>query len=107
MATGVNPFGGGTAALTFDAILNREPAPPRTLRPDLPAGLERLMGQALVKDRGARLGSASALLSGLRRVQEEIESGAPRDAPGAQSPAPDLTGAQHRLPSPGTRIPLT
>ena len=62
MATGVTPFAGGTDAVTFDALLNREPAPPRRLRPEVPVELDRLICRALVKNREARLQSASELL---------------------------------------------
>ena len=43
MATGVRPFAGNTAPVAYDAILNREPAPIRSLRPELPVALESLI----------------------------------------------------------------
>jgi len=84
MATGVRPFQGSTAAVTFDAILNRDPVPPRTLRPDIPAELERLIGRALVKDREARVQSASELLSGLKRLKGPVETGSRAEVSGAR-----------------------
>jgi eukaryotic-like serine/threonine-protein kinase len=36
MATGRGPFEGDTSAVIFEAILNREPAPPHQLNPELP-----------------------------------------------------------------------
>ena len=39
MATGRKAFGGDTAAITFDAILNRSPVPPARIRPGLPVRL--------------------------------------------------------------------
>ena len=84
MATGVTPFAGGTDAVTFDALLNREPVPPRTLRPDVPAELDRLICRALVKNREARLQSASELLDALKRLKETAEPAARQDAAGAR-----------------------
>src|SRR5262249_32338138 len=51
MATGAQAFQGATAALVFDAILNRPPAPAAQLRPSLPAELSRIISKALEKDR--------------------------------------------------------
>jgi TolB-like protein/tetratricopeptide (TPR) repeat protein/predicted Ser/Thr protein kinase len=87
MTTGVRPFEGSTSAVTFDAILNREPAPPHALRPDVPPELERLICGALVKNREARLQSASGLLGALTRLKGTAET-VPRAAtPGTRRPA--------------------
>jgi TolB-like protein/Flp pilus assembly protein TadD len=83
-ATGARPFEGATAALTFDAILNREPAPPRALRPDVPAELERLILRALVKDREKRLRSASEALDALKRTKSTVETSARTSVPGVR-----------------------
>src|SRR5947209_16016687 len=43
MATGRLPFTGGRTALVFDAILNKTPATPSSLRAELPAELDRVI----------------------------------------------------------------
>src|SRR5262249_14153491 len=47
MVTGTLPFKGNTAAVVFDAILNEEPSPPRSLRPEMPEKLEEIIRSAL------------------------------------------------------------
>jgi serine/threonine protein kinase len=55
MATGRQPFSGGTTAVVFDAILNRAPASPVKLNPALPEELSRIVNTALEKDRELRI----------------------------------------------------
>src|SRR5947209_4892439 len=51
MATGLLPFRGDTSGLIFNSILERAPASPVRLNPDLPVKLEVIMNKALEKDR--------------------------------------------------------
>jgi serine/threonine protein kinase/TolB-like protein/Tfp pilus assembly protein PilF len=74
MATGARPFIGATAAVTFDAILNRDPIPPSKLKPDLPEGVERLILRLLEKDPADRYPSAGALLTDLKSLQRDSTS---------------------------------
>jgi serine/threonine protein kinase len=67
MATGKSAFAGSTTALTFDAILNRQPPSPRDVNRDVPAALDRIIGRLLAKDPSARHQSATLL-------REEIEA---------------------------------
>ncbi|HKS95225.1 MAG TPA: protein kinase [Terriglobia bacterium] len=75
MATGRTAFSGSTAAVIYDAIMNRLPAPPLRLNPEVPAELDRIISKALEKDRRLRYQSASELLSDLRRLKRDTDSG--------------------------------
>src|SRR5579863_7493022 len=75
MLTGVLPFRGETHGLIFEAILNREPAPPTRLNPELPLGLEEIVNKALEKDRDLRYQHASEMRADLKRLQRNTESG--------------------------------
>jgi eukaryotic-like serine/threonine-protein kinase len=50
MSTGTVPFGGSTAAVIFDGILNSTAAPVTKLNSKLPMALENIFGKALEKD---------------------------------------------------------
>jgi Tol biopolymer transport system component len=68
MATGKQPFGGQTSGIVFDRILNKAPAAPVKLNPDLPEGLEPILDKALEKDRELRYQHASDLRADLKRL---------------------------------------
>lgn len=86
MATGIQAFPGGSPAVAFDAILNREPSPPSKLRPELPPEIDRIIGKALEKDRELRYQTASELRADLKRLKRDLESGRTRAVDGSQSP---------------------
>ncbi len=68
MATGERAFGGTTAAVVFDALLNRDPVSLTRPHPRIPDGLEPIIAKALQKDREARYQSAAEILADLKIV---------------------------------------
>jgi len=72
MATGAHPFSGATPGVVFDAILNREPAPPGPSH-RLPGDLERIIGKCLDKSRDLRYQSAAELRADLKRLARGSE----------------------------------
>lgn len=75
MVTGTVPFQGETAAVIFEAILNRAPLQPLRFNPNLPAKLEEIIDKALEKDRDLRYQHASDIRSDLKRLQRDSGSG--------------------------------
>jgi eukaryotic-like serine/threonine-protein kinase len=75
MSTGQSAFSGGTSAVIFDAILNRNPVAPSVLNPGIPAKLEEIVGKALEKDRELRYQTAAELRADLKRLRRDLGSG--------------------------------
>ena len=74
MTTGHSPFQGPTTAVTFDAILNKEPIPPERLNAALPIEMARIIRKALEKDSELRYQSAADVRADLKRLKRDIES---------------------------------
>jgi non-specific serine/threonine protein kinase len=95
MAGGVLPFAGDTAAVIFDAILNRDPEPLDKINPALPAEFSRIVSKLLEKDRTLRCQSATELKTDLNRLKRNLDSGVKRAA--------DLTESKSGVAKPGTK----
>ncbi len=107
MATGVLPFRGDTSGLIFEAILNRAPAAPVRLNPEVPAKLEEIITKSLEKDRELRYQHAADIRADLKRLQRETQSGhsaaagtaAEIDTPNAPQIAQPASSAKHKAAS--------
>jgi len=66
LLTGAPPFEADSPYALILRHIHTPPPPPRTLRPDLPAGLEAVILRALEKDPGARYPDAASFAAALR-----------------------------------------
>src|ERR1700726_3476220 len=112
MMTGTLPFRGETSGLISDAILNRPFTTPLRLNPDLPAKVEDIINKALEKDRDLRYQSASDILTDLKRLKRDMDSGAASS--GSRAPAivetatttAPLTGTHPTVTAASTGLPM-
>src|ERR1700680_5247503 len=74
MGTGQLPFRGDTAGVVFEGILNRTPAPPLRINPDLPAKFEEIVQKGLEKDRNLRYQHAADMRTDLQRLKRDLDS---------------------------------
>jgi len=77
MATGSQAFAGPSAAVVFEAILNRKPFPVARLNPAVPGELDRSIEKALEKERRFRYQHASELRSDLERLRRDLSASHP------------------------------
>jgi serine/threonine protein kinase len=97
MCTGTLPFRGDTAALVFNAILERAPVAPVRLNPDVPTDLERIINKCLDKHRNLRYQHASDIRTDLQRLKRDFESG-------HRSAASSSTAAVGEAPARGAKL---
>jgi len=76
MATGKRPFAGATAADVLAAIVNQLPIAPRTLNPEVPVELERIITKALEKNPKLRCQTASDVRADLQRLKRDLDRAA-------------------------------
>ncbi len=75
MVTGQLPFSGSTPLDTLHAIAFEETRPVTALRPNVPASLQRVVTRCLRKRAPDRYPEARELITDLKAVQREVESG--------------------------------
>jgi serine/threonine protein kinase len=98
MATGSQAFAGSSAALVYDAILNRDPVPPARLNPALPSGLISIVDKALEKERQFRYQHASDMRADLERLRRDVYSGRSRSVGQAEPGRPTRSVAKRCSP---------
>ena len=74
MVTGDAPFTGDEIIEVMAAIAHRQPTPLSKLAPKAPAQLEKIVNQALQKDRDQRYPNAAELVTDLKELKQELEA---------------------------------
>jgi eukaryotic-like serine/threonine-protein kinase len=72
MLTGQMPFRGDHEAAVMYSVLNEEPPPASSLRPDIPEGLGSIVERALKKNPAERYQSAAEIIADLRHFEESV-----------------------------------
>lgn len=102
MSTGQPPFAGNTSAVIFDMILNRMPAAPSEVNPNLPPKLEEIIGKALEKDRDLRYQTAAEMRGDLKRLKRDTDSARVATAPlSSQRAVPSVSNPSSTVSSGG------
>ncbi len=76
LLTGKRPFGGKSLWEVAAAIMREDPPPLTSVRPEVPADLERVVSRCLEKQPEDRFQSAGELASEVRAIQRTLERGA-------------------------------
>jgi Tol biopolymer transport system component len=79
MATGRRPFEDNGRAETLDAVLHRQPVPPRTVNPALPPMMGQIIEKALEKRRDRRYQKAADMRAALVAAQQSADPAGPAD----------------------------
>ncbi|MFH1844254.1 MAG: protein kinase [bacterium] len=90
MLTGRTPFAAENAQAALYRIQSEEPQPLTAIRPELSAGLERIVARALAKDNTARYQTMDELLADLDSVRQTLTARAAAVPGGRQQPTPSV-----------------
>ncbi|MGB9235851.1 MAG: protein kinase [Terriglobales bacterium] len=101
MGTGIMPFRGETSAVITEAILNRTPAPPIRINPELPLKLEEIISKSLEKDRDLRCQTAAEIRADLKRLKRSLDSS--RTSVSTESAAPAAAVPVKAVPPPSRK----
>ena len=104
LLTGVLPFVGTTVPEVCARVLNLDPTPLRSLRPDIPPALEKVVLHCLVKNRDQRFQSIRELVAALSHFSSTSSS--PGSHP-LQGPTGSYPGMGTSMPSPAERSDAT
>jgi len=99
MATGELPFKGTSPVLIMEAVLNRDPVPPKQLNPLLPSSLQEVILRALEKDKNLRYQHASDMRAELQRMKRDLESGRSLTGAAASARVASSSGQRTRASS--------
>ncbi len=108
--TGRRPFKGHSPVATAAQRLERDPLPPRSIRADIPRGLEQIVGRCLTREKAGRFPSCGQLadaLSAFALVEDQETVGllAASPPPSRRTGAAPAAPAAHSLPpSPPPRV---
>jgi serine/threonine protein kinase/Flp pilus assembly protein TadD len=86
MTTGTLPFPGRNPIAIFEELLTRNPPPPSSVNPAVPAEFDRIVAKALEKDRDVRYQTAADLRSDLKRLKRASDSHSVPAMPPAVAP---------------------
>jgi serine/threonine protein kinase/tetratricopeptide (TPR) repeat protein len=77
LLTGKLPFRGDYEATVVYAIMNEDPQPIGAIREGVPMALNEIIQKALAKNPGHRYPSIAELLTDLKKLKQDLESGVP------------------------------
>jgi eukaryotic-like serine/threonine-protein kinase len=103
MGTGQLPFRGDTSGVVFEGILNRTPASPLRINPDLPVKFEEIVQKGLEKDRHLRFQHAADMRTDLQRLKRDLDS--KRSASVSETEFVPAAISSRSIPTQGTATP--
>jgi eukaryotic-like serine/threonine-protein kinase len=101
MATGRPPFSGPSVVQTLAAILETEPPPIPTIRPDFPPAATHIAERCLAKDARDRYATTVQLAREVRQVRERLSDHTSIIAPVPAAPKPAGRPARWRIAAAG------